>query len=60
MLNKKEHLSTDNRYYFSVSQNGERKMDADSLQYAYHNKVKLKENSIDITDDYQIRIFEIE
>lgn len=60
MLNKKEYLSTDNIYYFSVSQNGERKMDADSLQYAYHNKVKLKENSIAITDDYQIRIFEIE
>lgn len=60
MLNKKEHLSTDNRYYFSVSQNGERKMDAYGLQYAYHNKVKLKENSIAITDDYQIRIFETE
>lgn len=59
MQRRREYLSANNRYYFSVSQNGERKIDARSLQYAYHNGTKLIENAIEISNDYQIRYFKI-
>lgn len=60
MHKRREFLSSENRYYFSASQNGERKMDAAGLQYAYHNGTKLCENKKEVTHDYQIRYYEIE
>lgn len=60
MHKRREYLSSENRYYFSASQNGERKMDAAGLQYAYHNGTKLCENKKEVTHDYQIRYYEIE
>ena len=60
MHKRRELLSANNRFYFSVSHNGERKMEAHSLQYAYHNGKVLNESNIEVTDDYQIRIYVIE
>lgn len=60
MHKRRELLSANNRFYFSVSQNGERKMEAHSLQYTYHNGKELYENKIKVTDDYQIRLYVIE
>ncbi len=60
MHKRRELLSSENRYYFSVSQNGEWRMDAKGLQYAYHNGKKIYENNIEVTDDYQIRFYLIE
>jgi hypothetical protein len=60
MHKRRELLSSNNRFYFSASQNGERKMEAKSLQYAYHNGEELYENNVEVTDDYQIRCYVIE
>ena len=60
MHKRRELLSANNRFYFSASQNGERKMEAHSLQYAYHNGKELNESNIEVTDDYQIRLYVIE
>lgn len=60
MHKRRELLSANNRFYFSVSHNGERKMEAHSLQYAYHNGKVLNESNIEVTDDYQIRMYVIE
>ena len=60
MHKRRELLSSNNRFYFSTSQNGERKMEANSLQYAYYNGKELYENNIEVTDDYQIRCYVIE
>lgn len=60
MHKRRELLSSNNRFYFSTSQNGEKKMEANSLQYAYYNGKELYENNIEVTDDYQIRCYVIE
>lgn len=60
MHKRRELLSSENRYYFSASQNGEKKMCANSLQYAYHNGNRLHKNTIEVTNNYQLRYYEIE
>ncbi len=66
MEKRREYFSDDNRYYFSVSQNGimERKginktilLDSRRLQYAFFNGKSLDESLIDVTKDFQIRKF---
>ena len=64
MEKRREYFSDDNRYYFSVSQNGtmERNgvikpipLDSRRLQYAFFNGKSLDESLIEVTKDYQIR-----
>ena len=54
-----ESIPSKNNLGYDIDQNGERKIDARSLQYAYHNGTKLIENAIEISNDYQIRYFKI-
>lgn len=68
MKKRREFFSDNNRYYFSVSQNGTRKrgnleydipIESNSLQYSYFNGREIIESSRDFTRDYQRRIFKI-
>jgi hypothetical protein len=68
MERRREYFSANNRYYFSVSQNGTTKrndsyyeilMDSDRLQYAYHNGKAIEEYSSNNTKDFQIRVFDL-
>ena len=63
---RREYLSTDGRYYFSVSQNGQRKRNQDyydisiesnCLQYGYHDGKPINEINRDVSEDYQRRIY---
>ena len=68
MERRREYFSADNRYYFSVSQNGtikrndiyyEISMDSHRLHYAYHNGNPLEAFSSKTTKDFQVRIFDL-
>ena len=68
MQKRREYLSADGRYYFSVSQNGTRKykgeyydidIKSDSLQYGYHDGKPIIKYEYDpeACDDYQRRVY---
>lgn len=68
MKKRREYFSADNRYYFSVSQNGTTKrndsyyeisMDSHRLQYAYHNGNPIEAFSNNTTKDFQKRAFDL-
>ena len=68
MEKRREFLSANNRYYFSVSQNGTRlkkddkyviSMDSRSLQYSFYNGFALMGIDYEYTKDYQKRLFEL-
>lgn len=60
MEKRRKYLSSDKRYYFSTSQDGGVRINANTLQYAYHDGEIINEQFRDVTDDYQIRMYEIE
>lgn len=64
MEKRREYFSNENRYYFSVSQNGTIKrngknktipMDSRRLQYSFFNGRSIEERIIEVTKDFQIR-----
>lgn len=66
MKKRREYFSSNNRYYFSVSQNGilkrkdkhyEISMDSPWLQYAFHDGKTIENNKIETTRDFQKRTF---
>lgn len=68
MEKRREFLSTNNRYYFSVSQNGTRirggseydiPIESNSLQYAYYNGYAIEEIDRVYTQNYQKRKYKI-
>ena len=68
MEKRREFLSADNRYYFSVSQNGTTKrndsyyeisMDSHRLQYAYYNGNPIEAFSSNVTKDFQTRVYDL-
>lgn len=59
MHRKREYLSSNKRYYFSASQNGDFDISATSLQYAYYDGKQMVEWNRYICRDYQTRVFEI-
>lgn len=68
MKKRREFLSADKKYYFSVSQNGkmerqdnifEISMDSSCLQYSFYNGMSIGASKSESTKDYQKRIFNI-
>ena len=59
MHRKREFLSSNRRYYFSVSQNGKFDISVNCLQYAYYDGKQMVECNRDCNRDNQTRIFEI-
>ena len=59
MKKRREYLSANNKYYFSVSQNGDFSMESRCLQYSFYNGNELAEFDFESTRDYQIRIFNL-
>ena len=64
MEKRREYFSYENRYYFSVSQNGTIKrngknktipMDSRRLQYSFFNGRSIEESLIEVTKEFQIR-----
>lgn len=57
MKKRREYLSANNKYYFSVSQSGDFSMESRCLQYSFYDGGEIWESDIGSTKEYQRRIF---